>query len=1505
MKRLFFLIIFFVGGVNSYGQFKYKVELDYKFTSTISDGSTFCSLKPYNGNASLDDDFFEIEFSFTQGTATKVKDAVVDYPLPITRFGYISSYYESSSVCPFNMEAFSSFEGSTCTFLAIGNPTCVPPVQGFQSLTKVFPLENIKDLNNLDNNLASLKACENKLITISSICDFHYSIVAEYTDPSTGALITQTILPYDHHPSDFSLSVGKIPGLTAGTPFTLQVYYVETPTAAEKSDKLNLEYIDCSPFLTQPIQPTNTTCSYGNDGGFDMEIERDLAANEELVVELHYYDLVSNDWELVLNGVRALTSSDFINQSYTWNDLSPNEYKIIYHSTISGQNLTPIEPAPFIIDAPDPVTFNFTKTEIKCSGETNGTITFSNPSGGSNTGFQYSIDNGTSWQGSDTFTGLGPVSYNLAVKDSNGCIPEGATPEVILVNPLAISITPITINNPSASDATDGGIDVDVADGTGALTYEWKKDGLVYATTQDLASLGAGAYVLTVKDANDCTATFSQTLTEPPPLTITFSVIQAIDCHGDNGSIKAQGAGGNAGAYTYLWQNNSTNQNLLNVPAGTYQVTVKDSKGVEVIDSYTLTEPDALSVTTSVTNVKCNNGSDGAIDMTITGGTTPYTVQWNDNATTMEDRTELAQGEYFYTIEDANTCQVNGSVTISQPAVLEITLADIQHPTVSGGTDGLIDVGISGGTTNYTFEWTDASSTVVGTTEDMNNLGDGNYTLVVTDANYNTTADNAGCTATISVLLTEPQPLSATITETNPISCFGDNDGELAANPIGGTAGYNYEWFKEVSGTYETLSITTQTITDLAIGNYRVVVKDALNSQVQIDYSLTEPVELAVTFTTQNINCFGGSDGAINNSPSGGTQPYFFSWTNTSGTEVSISEDLSGVSVGNYTIEIADTRGCTIQQAIELTAPTEVISITLEELKKPTASGAADGFIHVSITGGNGGYSYQWADNSNTQISTEEDLNNIGEGVYTLTVKDSNASSTSDNAGCILMQNFTITAPDAINIVLSETSSVLCNGAANGEISATVSGGFLNVASDYTYQWFKEENGSLVEINQITRTASSLSAGAFTLTVTDDNGIIKNETYTLAEPELLDIALIVTRTVSCLTGAGGAISATVSGGTAPYNYLWSNGATTLDAADLTVGNYTLTITDSNGCELSENIDVIQPGGMTIETITNPPSCSGSSDGSIALVVSGGKPPYTYLWNTSDVDATINNLVAGSYNVTITDNEGCIALQNYVIEDPELLTIDLGEDRVLCQGQSHHLDITIDDENASYLWSSNTGFSSTSPIVAITNGIYTATVTNKDGCMATGTVTVSAVEETISADFLVSTQVFVGETIIVVDVSDPEPDAVTWGFSEGTIVVSQNSDYAELEFQDEGTYYVTMTATRGACQEVLTKEIIVQPRTDFGVEQGKQSSFIREFKSYPNPSNGIFQIDVELEVAATVSIKIITLSNEVIHAKVMSGEDNYSVDYNLSAAAGTYMVLLETPKGSSIRKIIIE
>ncbi|MDH3323619.1 MAG: T9SS type A sorting domain-containing protein, partial [Flavobacteriaceae bacterium] len=274
--------------------------------------------------------------------------------------------------------------------------------------------------------------------------------------------------------------------------------------------------------------------------------------------------------------------------------------------------------------------------------------------------------------------------------------------------------------------------------------------------------------------------------------------------------------------------------------------------------------------------------------------------------------------------------------------------------------------------------------------------------------------------------------------------------------------------------------------------------------------------------------------------------------------------------------------------------------------------------------------------------------------------------------------------------------------------------------------------------------------------------------------------------------------------------------------------------------------------------------------------------------------------------TITDNEGCIAIQNYSIEDPEPLAIELGEDKVLCSDQVYDLDVTIKDIGAIYQWTSNNGFTSSSPIVSLKEeGIYTLTITNSNGCIATDTIFISTTNEVISAEFLVPTQAFVGEIIVAVDVSEPVPDTVTWVFSDGTTVVSQNGDYAELKFDKIGVYTITMLATKGSCQETLTKEIIVQPRIDFGTELDPNASFIKAFKLYPNPSNGVFKAEVELQEMAPISIKIINLSSNIISSKrIGEGQETYIFDYNIHTAVGVYLVILETPKGSQIRKIIV-
>ena len=423
----------------------------------------------------------------------------------------------------------------------------------------------------------------------------------------------------------------------------------------------------------------------------------------------------------------------------------------------------------------------------------------------------------------------------------------------------------------------------------------------------------------------------------------------------------------------------------------------------------------------------------------------------------------------------------------------------------------------------------------------------------------------------------------------------------------------------------------------------------------------------------------------------------------------------------------------------------------------------------------------------------------------------------------------------------------------------------------------------------------------------DDSTIEKTLTYILTEPTEISNDLSISNSVSCTSGADGAISSTISGGSLPYSYLWNNGSEEVNLTDLSVGTYTLTVTDNNGCIAKTSIELTQPDGMSIESEVLTPSCSSDSDGSISLTVADGTPPYNFLWNTGATDANISNLSAGDYSVTITDASGCVAVQNFTLDNPDPLIIDLGENRVLCLDQNLELDATIEDLGATYQWTSNNGFSSTSPIIVLKDeGTYSLTVINSSGCSAVDSIKITSTNEVISANFLVPTQAFENEIIVLVDVSEPVPDTVNWSFSEGTTIVSQNGDYAELMFEKAGVYTATMFTKRGACDAILTKEIIVQESTSFGSPQTPHANFIEEFTIFPNPNNGVFKAEVKLLQSAPVSLKIVNLAtNAIVNTKIASGKEYYVFDYKSTLAIGVYMVMLETPKGTQVRKIIIK
>ena len=410
---------------------------------------------------------------------------------------------------------------------------------------------------------------------------------------------------------------------------------------------------------------------------------------------------------------------------------------------------------PFIITS-------VTSTNVSCNGGNNGTITVS-VSGGA-APYDFSKDNGATWilaQNSPyTFTGLTAGNYNIRIRDAVSQVVIHAGNPVVITQPNVLVAT-ASGTNVSCNGGNNGTATVAVTGGTTAYSYLWSPGG---QTTQSISGLAAGTYSVTVTDAKGCTTTASYTVTQPPVLTATASGTNVSCNGGNNGTATVTPAGGTPG-YTYLWTpGGQTTQTISGLAAGTYSVTVTDSKGCTTTASYTVTQPAVLVATASGTNVSCNGGNDGTATVAVTGGTAAYTYLWSPGGQTTQSISGLAIGTYSVTVTDAKGCTAVSSYTVTQPPLLTIAVTghvDLNNACVNNGT---ITVTVGGGTPNYQYA-VDAgaySAATPATTFTYTGLGSGLHTLYV--------KDSKGCIKSTTYTLTEP-----TITNLSLGSDINDN----------------------------------------------------------------------------------------------------------------------------------------------------------------------------------------------------------------------------------------------------------------------------------------------------------------------------------------------------------------------------------------------------------------------------------------------------------------------------------------------------------------------------------------------------------------------------------------------------------------------------------------------------------------------------------------------------------------------------------------------------------
>lgn len=569
-------------------------------------------------------------------------------------------------------------------------------------------------------------------------------------------------------------------------------------------------------------------------------------------------------------------------------------------------------------------------------------------------------------------------------------------------------------------------------------------------------------------------------------------------------------------------------------------------------------------------------------------------------------------------------------------------------------------------------------------------------------------------------------------------------------------------------------------------------------------------------------------------------------------------------------------------------------------------------------------------------------VDNLPQGNYYLTVKDINYNSSSQRANCSVQDShFELKAIPPLTAEIIP-KFISCNSqnefgneedknpydgqrdeSQNGILKIKASGGVpftgtQNGGKPYIYTWKKQDkNGNWVTLDNDTDTAKNLSEGKYAINIQDANGIVLGEYNTHTVTKVVDVVyelkepakltLTFQKTDATCRGNDGKITAIPAGGTPPYTYLWSNGATTASIEDLLPMPYTVEIKDEAGCIVQGSTVVMQPNSLTVTGTITPLRCHNASNAAIALAVQGGTAPYQYLWNTGATTSNISNLPSGEYKVKITDAQGCAYFKTFIIENPPKFEIDLGENRTLCNGQTLTLNIAINDPQATYLWTGDNGFSSNTPQVTLSEkGTYTATVTTKDGCIATDAITIESANTQIASEFLLTTQAYENEEVILVNTSNPKGETTEWLVPENEAIeiTNKSDDYISLIFKAKGEYRIGIKQTQGNCFELFYKNIIVEPATDLPKTEKTNEAYVREFEVAPNPNNGKFKAKVVLEKAGAIKFRLYSITGQLVNEKNSASATEHWVDFQEPLPAATYILVLETPYQRLSKKIII-
>ena len=774
-------------------------------------------------------------------------------------------------------------------------------------------------------------------------------------------------------------------------------------------------------------------------------------------------------------------------------------------------------------------------TNIKCYGDSTGTITVNSAGGTTPYSYNWSSDSTGTFNPNlvgGSLTTLKAGEYLLTVTDAHGCTFMDST---FLQQPAA----PLTIDtshgNVTCFGANNGFIAITIHGGTAPYTYQGNP---IPAGPDTLANLAPAAYTGIIMDANQCSVTNSIMVTQPLPDSLVLTQTNDL-CFGTSiGTATANFVNPN-GAVIYNWSNNQSGTTISGLAANIYSVTATDANSCSFTGSVTISQPPAITLQVPVTNILCYGQVNGAITVNATGGTgAPYTYTWSPNVSTTNTASGLASGPYIISVTDGNNCVKDTLINITAPQAPLSAIYTVNNVPCFGTSTGSILASTSGGTPPYTYTWPPAAPSP--DSASLNLAAGGPYNVTITDAN--------GCTIDSFFTLTQPQAaLTITTSQTN-LSCYQSNDGSATVIPAGGTTPYKYAWTP--------FEGSNATATSLGAATYTVTVTDTNQCTATAQIIVTQPAQILADSVIVNILCNGAATGSITLNTTGGVPGagYSYNWNPAS----SITNAATNLAAGTYNVTITDATNCSITRTISLSQPT---AVTINPSTTAVSCfGDVNGTLTAIASGGTGStYNYLISNGSNITLSnTTGQFNNLPSSNYTVVAVDQN--------NCADTIPVVVVHPNPITDQIS-TANQSCSYLTNGQFDVQALGG--NGGYQFSSPGLTTNTSGVF---------TGLAPGTYYLTITDSKGC------TLADSAVLAAADTVLLSVVPVNGQvklGDSLQLnSINNQPGNVTYLWTPniGLSCYDCADPVFNGiysepYTVQVTNDSGCVSTFNFTV--------------------------------------------------------------------------------------------------------------------------------------------------------------------------------------------------------------------------------------------------------------------------------------------------------------------------------------------